>query len=128
MLSRNKSLVILIATAVLTVGGGTLLAQQSGSNASQNDQQVVKLMSDHHMTLSKAIELAEQQGKGRAISAAVQMQGGDGTVSVTVVAGERSHHMSVDVKTGKVSESAAGAGTSTKSAAGKPHDQSKKKP
>lgn len=122
MFSRNKMAILIVAAAVTLFSGQTLLAQQAGSKASENDKQLVKLMSDYHMTLAKAIESAELHSKGHAISAAAHMQGNDGIVSVTVVAGDSEQRLTVDIKTGKVTEAAA------TPAPAKPHDQSKAKP
>lgn len=126
MLTRTKMGLAAGAAALALAACGTLLAQQTGTAAGSSDVQLAKLMNEHHISLVRAIEAAEQHGRGRAISAAAQMQGSDGVVNVVVVAGESTQRLTVDMKTGKVSEPSAAA-AATKRDAAKPREQPKKK-
>ena len=104
---RNwKFILSAIALVVLGMTGGQLLAQQAGRSATQPQKEIVKLMGEHQMTLAKAIELAEQQTKGRAIDATTSMAGTtDAQVNATCIVGDSVRRVTVDVDTGKVTES-----------------------
>lgn len=133
MKERSKLLFPILAGAIAVFGGGTLLAQQAAPGTGQNDKELVKLMSDHHLTLAKAVEAAERHANGHAISATAQMQGADGVVNVMVVTNQATTPVTVDIKSGAVRGSAAdktagakhGAGMSN---TGKAHEQPKKRP
>jgi uncharacterized membrane protein YkoI len=104
MRNTRKLVVPAIALVVLGLGAGVLLAQQAGQMATQHDKDIVKAMADHKMTLVNAIEAAEQQTQGQALSAMAQMRGNDAVVNVTCLAGDNVKHVTVDVNSGKVTE------------------------
>jgi uncharacterized membrane protein YkoI len=104
MRNTRKLVVPAIALVVLGLGAGVLFAQQAGQTATQHDKDIVKAMTEHKMTLAKAIDAAEQYTKGQALSAMAQMQGNDVVVNVTCLAGDNVKHVTVDVKTGKVTD------------------------
>lgn len=127
-------MIYVVTAALAVIGGGTLLAQDAGKSSSPNDKQLLKLMTDHGMTLSKAISAAEHHSKGQAISATAQMQGSDGVVNVVLVNNQTTEQVSVDIKTGSVREpagkdkSANNKHEADKSDTTKSHTQPKKKP
>jgi hypothetical protein len=104
MRNTRKLVVPAIALVVLGLGAGALFAQQAGQTATQHDKDIVKAMTEHHMTLVKAIDAAEQYTKGQALSATAQMQSIDAVVDVACLAGDNVKHVTVDVKTGKVTD------------------------
>jgi len=93
------------ACAVLGLGVYAAIAQQSGQVATTQEKDTVKALSEHHMTLVKAIEEAERHAKGEAISATAQMSGKNATIDVACVVGNNVKHLMVDVSTGKLTES-----------------------
>jgi len=65
---------------------------------------MVKLMEEGKLSLSKAIEIAEKHSKGKAVAAYCEL-GGDGLeISVYCLVGDKIMEVEIDGKTGKVSE------------------------
>lgn len=134
MNSRSKWMAVTTAGVICVLSAGVVLAQQTALpgqvSDGQNDKQVVKLMTEHKMTLAKAVESAEQHSKGHAISAHAHMRGADAVISVVVVADDITKHLTVDVNTGKVSEQTAAeaGGKEGHRTAAKTRPQNKKKP
>ncbi|MEK6675406.1 MAG: PepSY domain-containing protein [Planctomycetota bacterium] len=61
-------------------------------------------MGEAKVTLSKAIEAAEAQGKGKALSANTSMKDGKLEMTVYCLAGDKLQEIHVDGKTGKAGE------------------------
>jgi len=107
-MTRVRRIVVpTVALVVLALGAASLFAQSVLPKATQFQKDTVKFMGEHKMTLAKAIEAAEQETKGQALSAAALMQGGDAIVNVSCLVGDSVKQVTVDVKTGKVKETAA---------------------
>jgi hypothetical protein len=121
---------VLVPTVVIAAIGLTavLYAQDAGKSGGQAAQDALKAMTEHKMTLVSAIEAAEKEAKGQAISAKAQMNDSGAVVLVSCVVGDATKHVSVDVTTGKVTESAAKQKSSASGTTHGKHDQSPKKP
>jgi len=65
-------------------------------------KEMVKLMADNKTTMVKAIEMAEKETKGTAVSSYCEVEKGNLTIEVYCVAGEKIMVAEVDAKTGKV--------------------------
>lgn len=114
--------------AVLGLGISPLFARQGKQMATQHDKQIVKLMSEHKMTLERAVKEAEQNTKGEALNASAEMQGSNAVVNVTCVVGENEKTVTVDVNTGRVSEMMARMRTAPATRSPRKYEQPKKKP
>ena len=106
MKSVRKVFVPVIAIAVFGLAATVLYAQQTGKAGGHTAQEALKAMTAHKMTLVSAIETAERETKGQAVNASAQMRDEGAVVSVTCLVGETSKHVTVDVATGKVTETA----------------------
>ena len=65
---------------------------------------MVKKMDDGKLSLGKAIELAEEHSKGKAVSAYCELEDGGLEIAVYCLVGDKIMEVEIDVKTGKVTE------------------------
>ena len=65
---------------------------------------MVKKMDDGKLSLGKAIELAEEHSKGKAVAAYCELEDGGLEIEVYCLVGDKIMEVEIDGKTGKVSE------------------------
>ena len=65
---------------------------------------MVKKMDDGKLSLGKAIELAEEHSKGKAVAAYCELEDGDLQIDVYCLVGDKIMEVEIDGKTGKVTE------------------------
>ena len=65
---------------------------------------MVKKMDDGKLSLGKAIELAEEHSKGKAVAAYCELEGGALEIEVYCLVGDKIMEVEIDGKTGKVTE------------------------
>ncbi len=65
---------------------------------------MVKKMDDGKLSLSKAIELAEEHSKGKAVAAYCELEDGGLEIAVYCLVGAKIMEVEIDGKTGKVTE------------------------
>ncbi len=65
---------------------------------------MVKQMDDSKLSLGKAIELAEEHSKGKAVAARCELEDGGLEIEVYCLVGDKIMEVEIDGKTGKVTE------------------------
>ncbi len=65
---------------------------------------MVKKMDDGKLSLGKAIELAEEHSKGKAVAAYCELEDGGLEIEVYCLVGDKIMEVEIDGKTGKVTE------------------------
>ena len=65
---------------------------------------MVKKMDDGKLSLGKAIELAEEHSKGKAVAAYCELEDGGLEIDVYCLVGDKIMEVEIDVKTGKVTQ------------------------
>ncbi len=65
---------------------------------------MVKKMDDGKLSLGKAIELAEEHSKGKAVAAHCELEDGGLEIEVYCLVGDKIMEVEIDGKTGKVTE------------------------
>lgn len=92
------------AAAVLLSVTLPVFAQQAAATSGDNrEQELVKMMQTHSMTLTKAVQAAEAQTGGTAISAQAKHSEKSFVVRVDCVVGDKVTHATVD-DAGKVTQ------------------------
>jgi hypothetical protein len=71
------------------------------ARAASHDEDALKQMQEHKLTLAKAVETAETACKGTAIGTHIKMSGKDAQLIVHCAVGDKCMLVPVDVKTGK---------------------------
>jgi hypothetical protein len=92
-LGRNAGWLVLPAVAL-----GLLVAPAARAG---HDEDALKLMQEHKLTLAKAVETAEAASKGVAIGVQVKLEGKNGQVIVHCFVKDECMAVPVDIKTGK---------------------------
>lgn len=106
MRTTLNRIVAIAALTVLGLGVSLAAAQQSSHSTAvqQRHKDIAKVMVENKMTLAKAIEAAEQYTKGLALTAVTRVQGKDILVDVMCLSSDVIRNVTVDVKTGQVTD------------------------
>lgn len=97
MPSKKKSTLIGLA-ALATLGLGTAAAFAEG----HDDKQELQRLESSKMSLAQAVQAAETEFKGKAVSASLDMKQPDTTFVVEVMSANGSQSVAVDTETGKL--------------------------
>ncbi|GMU33218.1 MAG: hypothetical protein HS101_11895 [Planctomycetia bacterium] len=89
-----------VGSAVLA-GCLAIVGRVSTVSAAGNDAQIAKQLTTDKITLTRAIEVAQEASKGKAVSASARMMGSDLEIYVHCLAGDRCMEVPVNAKTGK---------------------------
>ena len=65
---------------------------------------MVKKMDDGKLSLGKAVEMAEEHSKGKAVAAYCELEDGSLEIEVYCMVGDKIMEVEIDAKTGKVTE------------------------
>lgn len=87
--------------SALMAGCFALVGRPSPASAAGNDAQIAKLMATNKITLSRAIEVAQESSKGKAVSARAQLKGSNLEIYVQCLAGDKCMEVPIDAKTAK---------------------------
>jgi len=98
-ISRKGGIAAAVAAAVAVAG---LSAFAGPNDAGKSPTDLVKMIDKHHVTLSKAVDAAEKQSKGRAIEGRADLKNGELTFDILCVSGDKTSHVWIDGRTGKV--------------------------
>ena len=102
-MSRKWKIVLgIVAVSTVMLVTWPVYAHCGKCAASGND--MVKLMEEGKLSLSKAIEIAEKHSKGKAVAAYCELEGDGLEISVYCLVGDKIMEVEIDGKTGKVSK------------------------
>lgn len=98
MPSKKKSatLIGLAALATLSLAGVSAVAEQ------RDDAQELQRLESSRMSLAEAIQVAEKQFNGKAVSASLDMKQATTTFVVEIMSAKGSQSVAVDTETGKL--------------------------
>lgn len=98
----QNSLVVVACVLVFGLLAWPLYAHCGKCAGSVKD--MVKKMDDGKLSLGKAIELAEEHSKGKAVAAYCELEDGGLEIEVYCLVGDKIMEVEIDGKTGKVTE------------------------
>lgn len=93
---KTASLIGLAALATLSLGNATAFAAQ------QDDGQELQRLESSKMSLAQAVQAAETEYKGKAVSASLDMKQSSMTFLVELISASGSQSVGVDSETGKL--------------------------
>jgi hypothetical protein len=93
-----------VAGIVIPVVALGLLLLPVAARAGEKDDEALKNLDAAKLTLTKAIQAAETESKGKAIAAHVKVEGAGGQVIVFCEVGGKCMEVPVDIKTGKAAK------------------------
>lgn len=98
MPSKKKSASLIGLAALATLGIGSAAAFAEG----HDDKQEFQRLESSRMSLAQAVQAAETEYKGKAVSASLDMKQPNTTFVVEVMSAGGSRSVSVDTETGKL--------------------------
>ncbi|MDB5524408.1 MAG: hypothetical protein JWM58_2171 [Rhizobium sp.] len=101
--TKTASLIGLAALATLTLGTATAFAEQ------HDDRQELQRLESSKMSLAQAVQAAEAEYKGKAVSASLDMKQPSTTFVVEVMSANGTKSVWVDTETGKLTALVTGA-------------------
>ena len=102
-MSRKWKIVLGVVAASTVVLVGWPVYAHCGTCATSG-KDMVKLMEEGKLSLGKAIELAEEHSKGKAVAAHCELEEGGLEIEVYCLVGDKIMEVEIDGKTGKVTE------------------------
>ena len=102
-MDRNRKVLLgAVAVSVLALVAWPVYAHCGKCASSCKD--MVSKMDEGKLSLSKAIALAEEHSKGKAVAAYCELEGGSLEIEVYCLVGDKIMEVEIDGKTGKVTE------------------------
>ena len=95
---------LVVAASVLVFGLLAWPVYAHCGKCASSCKDMVKKMDDGKLSLGKAIELAEEHSKGKAVAAYCELEDGALEIEVYCLVGDKIMEVEIDGKTGKVTE------------------------
>ncbi len=95
---------LVVAASVLVFGLLAWPVYAHCGKCASSCKDMVKKMDDGKLSLGKAIELAEEHSKGKAVAAYCELEDGGLEIEVYCLVGDKIMEVGIDAKTGKVTE------------------------
>ena len=95
---------LVVAASVLVFGLLAWPVYAHCGKCASSCKDMVKKMDDGKLSLGKAIELAEEHSKGKAVAAYCELEDGGLEIEVYCLVGDKIMEVEIDGKTGKVTE------------------------
>ncbi len=102
-MKRYENLLVVVA-GVLVFGMLAWPVYAHCGKCASSCKDMVKKMDDGKLSLGKAIELAEEHSRGKAVAAYCELEDGGLEIEVYCLVGDKIMEVEIDGKTGKVTE------------------------